>query len=742
MKYFVTLLLCLFSVSIFAQIKLENKNEVKIKELLKKMTLEEKVGQMTQITLSVFSNRKNEQSELVLNLNKLREGIVKYHIGSILNTGGAANSLKKWIEIITTIQNIALKETRLKIPILYGIDAIHGANYLKEATIFPQAIALAASRNKELVRKVAEITGYETKGSGIPWNFNPVLGIGKQPLWSRFFETYGEDVYLTSELGSDYIKGLEDNQIDPKASILACMKHYMGYSFPLNGKDRTPAWIPERQLREIFLPPFTKAVKSGALTVMVNSSEINGIPTHSNYHVLTEILKGELKFKGFVVSDWEDIKRLYDRDRVADSPKDAVRMAVMAGVDMSMVPKDYSFYKYLLELVKEDKVPMSRINDAVTRILRAKFASGIFANPYPDKSLTNRVGSSEFDNVNLQVAEESIVLLKNENEVLPLEKGSKILVTGPTSNLRSVLNGGWTYTWQGNNENLYPKEKETILEAIQNKFGKNNVDYGEGINFDKDINSGEIVKKAKESDAIILCLGEPTYCETPGNIDNLKLAELQLNFANKLAETGKPIILILTEGRPRVFHRIAEKMSGIVLTMLPGMEGGKALGNILSGDYNPNGKLPFTYPNSVNGFTTYDYKPLENFDNNKFDCEYPFGFGLSYTTFSYSNMKLSKNEIKANESLTISVDVKNTGSREGKISVELYITDLYGSVSRPNKQLKGFKKISLEPNETKTVEFNLPSSELSFIGRKNKRILEPGKFEVKIDKLTNEFSLK
>lgn len=742
MKKFSLIILIAIQTIMFGQIKIKNDYGEKIKQLINKMTLEEKIGQMTQVTLSHFSSRKNASEELKLDEDKLREGIVKYHIGSILNTGDGANSLAKWHEIINMIQDIALKETRLKIPILYGIDAIHGANYVKGATIFPHAITIAASRNRELVKKAAEITAYETKAAGIPWDFNPVLGLGRQPLWARFFETFGEDVYLTSELGSTYIKGLQRNSLADNTSILACMKHYMGYSFPLNGMDRTPAWIPERELREKFLVPFAKAVESGVLTVMVNSSEINGIPAHSDHHLLTEILKGELGFKGFVVSDWEDIKRLYTRDKVAESPKEAVRMAVMAGLDMSMVPYDFSFYNYLLELVKEGTVPEARIDDAVTRILRAKFAAGIFENPYPDKSLEAKFASKEFDKVNKQAAEESIILLKNKNNILPLKKNVKLLVTGPTANLLSVLNGGWTFTWQGNNEKLYPKDKNTIYKAIKNEFGEKNVKHVEGLDFEGNLNIDKAVKTAASVDAIILCLGEAPYCETEGNIDNLSLPQSQIDFAKKMILTGKPVILILAEGRPRVFHEISNGVNGIVLAMLPGMDGGDAIAGILSGKVNPSARLPFTYPSAVNGFMTYDYKPIEFYDVNKFECEYKFGYGLSYTKFNYSNLVISNKNISKYESITVSVDVSNVGDRSGKVSVELYLSDLYGSVSRPNKQLKGFEKIFLPAGKTKTVNFNLTPKDYSFIGRNNTRIIEPGKFIISVDKLKQEFTIK
>ncbi len=741
MRIFAILFLLLFT-GLSAQISLNRADEEKIDKLIRQMTLEEKVGQMTQLTLGAFSTRKSEADELKLNVDKLREAIVKYHIGSILNTGGAANSIEKWHEIITTIEKIAINETRLKIPVLYGIDAIHGANYTKGATLFPHSISLAATRNRDLVKKIAEVTAYEVRASGIPWNFNPVLGLGRQPLWSRFFETFGEDVYLTSQLGSKYVEGLQDGSLGKNASVVACMKHYLGYSVPLNGKDRTPAWIPERQLRELFLPPFAAAVNQGALTVMVNSSEINGIPTHSNYYVLTEILKNELNFKGFVVSDWEDIKRLHTRDRVAETPKEAVKMAVLAGVDMSMVPYDYSFAEYLIELVKEGEVPPERIDDAVRRILRVKFAAGLFENPFPDESLTKNFASEEFRKLNLKAAEESIILLKNKENILPLKKGTKIFVTGPTADKLSVLNGGWSITWQGNNEKLYPKNKPTVRKAIEEKFGKENVSFLQAIEYDKDIESNKAVQMAKQSDVILLCLGENAYCETPGNINNLSLPEVQLEYAHKLAKLGKPIVLVLIEGRPRVFHEIVNETDGVILAMLPGMEGGQAVANIISGEVNPSGKLPFTYPKSVNGYSTYDYKPMEVFDVNTVEYEFPFGYGLSYTDFEYSDLKLDKVTFTKNDTLHIFVNVTNKGNREGGEAVEVYVTDLYASVSRPNKELKEFTKVFLEPGETEKIDFTIPVKAFSFIGRNNKPVLENGDFIITIGNLNKKITLK
>lgn len=723
-----------------------NSNEEKAikiaRELLSRMTLEEKVGQMYQLSLeNICKPRMGEGARIEIDSNKLRNAIINNNCGSILNTGNGANSLDSWQEIITAIQDVATKETRLKIPVLYGIDAIHGVNYTLGATLFPQAFTMAATRNKELVKRAAEITAYEMRASGIPWNFNPVLDMGREPLWPRFWETLGEDVYLASTLGKLYVEGIQGNNpgADDKGAV--CLKHYMGYSAPKNGQDRTPAWISERMLREIFLPPFAEAVKAGALTVMTNSSEINGIPVHSDYFIVTEILKYELGFKGFVVSDWEDIKRLYTRDRVADSPKEAVRMAVMAGIDMSMVPDDFSFYDLLLELVNEGTVPISRIDDAVERILYVKYLLGLFDNPYPEKKLVEKFACEEFTETNIEAAGEAITLLKNENRTLPLSPKSKVLVTGPTANLLSVMNSGWTITWQGSNEALYPPEKYTVVEATQKKIGGNNVVYIEGCDFENDINIDKALKAAEDVDQVVMCLGEPPYCETPGNIKNLELNEIQLQFAARMYEKGKPVTIILIEGRPRVISKIVDGADAILMAYLPGMEGGLAIADILFGTLNPSGKLPFTYPKYVNGNTTYDHKPLEKFDTNNYDPQWSFGFGLSYTKFEYSDLALDKNSYEMNDIIKISVSVKNVGERAGKESVELYICDLYGSVSRPVKQLKGFEKILLEPGQSKIVNFELNKDDLSFIGRENKRIVEPGEFKVMVDRLETSFVL-
>jgi beta-glucosidase len=717
--------------------------EARIADLINKMTLEEKVGQMTQLDLSMVAQKRERGSwETHTDPEKLRNVLLKYHVGSILNTNGMANSIESWNQIITDIQDVATKETRLKIPVIYGVDAIHGATYTKDATLFPQSIAMAATFNPELVYKSASVTALETRASGIPWNFNPVLDIGRNPLWSRLWETFGEDPYLASVMAHNYVKGIEgDNNEAVGEKMASCLKHYLGYGYPLNGRDRTPAWIPERILRDVFLPPFKAGIDAGALTVMANSSEINGIPVHSDYFLLTELLKGELGFKGFVVSDWEDIIRLHERDHVAETPEDAVRIAVMAGVDMSMVPYGFSFTEILLQLVKEGKVPVKRIDEAVARILYVKFRTGLFENPYPDKKLLKKFATEESGKLNLSAAQEAITLLKNDKNFLPLAKNKKVLVTGPTANLLSVLNGGWTITWQGRGENLYPAKKNTVLEAIEQKIGKENVAFSQGVEFEEEADIQQTVEKAQGADAVILCLGENTYCEMEGTITNLTLPSVQLKLARELLKTGKPVILVLIEGRPRVIKEIADSLDTIIMAYLPGMEGGQAVADIIYGDANPSGKLPFTYPRSTNGFVTYDRKFMENLDDKTYEEQFAFGHGLSYTTFEYSDLKLSSDEIKIDGSIDISVKVKNSGKLEGKEAVLLYGTDLYGSVSRPVKQLKRFKKINLKPGEEKEIQFTLTPEDFAFTGRNNKKVIETGTFNISVSKLSSEFKL-
>jgi len=714
--------------------------EARIERLLRQMTLEEKVGQMTQVTIDVVSVPNAVGRNHRLDPQKLEEAILKWKVGSILNVNGEAYTVEHWHEVLNAIQDV-VEESRLKIPVLYGIDSIHGANYTLDAVLFPNAISAAATWNLDLVRRSAEISAFQTRASGIPWTFYPVQDIGRQPLWPRFWETFGEDVHLASRLGEAYVEGLQGKDISARDKVAACVKHYAGYSMPFNGKDRTPAILDERTLRSVILPPYEAAVRAGAPTVMVNSGEISGVPGHANSWLLNEVLKKEWGFRGFVVSDWEDIKRLHTRDKVAATPKDAVRIAVMAGVDMSMVPYDYSFAELLLQCVKEGSVPVARIDDAVRRILRVKMQLGLFDRPRPDASLKAQFDKPEFHEANLQAAREALVLLKNDG-VLPLAKGRKVLVTGPNANLLSVLNGGWSLTWQGNKEELYPKNKPTILKAVQAINGPANVQYVKGVDHDKPIDVQAAVQAAAGADAIIAVMGEPTYCETPGNIEDLALPEPQIRFIEALAATGKPVITVLVGGRPRVLRTITKNSKAILWAGLPGNEGGRAVAEVLFGEVNPSGKLPFSYPRNVNGFTTYDYKPLENTHDNPTGWEFPFGHGLSYTTFAYSDLKLSADTLARTGSLTVSVKVKNTGQRAGKEVVQLYVSDLYRQVSPPNRELKGFRKIELAPGEEQTVEFQLAAKDLAFVGLNNRWTIEPGEYKVQIANLTAGFVLR
>lgn len=729
-----------------------------IEALLRKMTIEEKVGQMTQLEIGQITS--GGDSNINIDPVKLEKAVVQYKVGSILNVSGHALSVDKWHEIIGAIQNAAQK-TRLKVPVIYGIDSIHGANYVRGATLFPQEIGMAASWNPELVRKAEEITAMETRAAGIPWSFSPVLDIGRQPLWPRFWETFGEDPYLAKVMGTAFVRGMEGTDLNKDKNVASSLKHYIGYSFPLNGRDRTSAWIPENYLREYFLPTFEAAVRSGARTVMVNSAEINGVPGHINKHLLTDVLKTELGFDGFIVSDWQDIQKLVTQWKVAADEKEATRMAIMAGIDMSMVPHSYSFSDDLIELVKERKVPMDRIDDAVRRILRVKYQLGLFENAMPNSSLKSNFGRPEYAQVSLQAARETMTLLKNDGSILPLAKNKKILVTGPTADSLISLNNGWTWVWQGSEPSLYPTNKMTVQQAIEAKIGKKNFEFVQGTriirppnssangtptNIDEEVNVKAAIDEAKDSDIVVLCLGEGSYTETPGNITDLTLPETQLRFAEQIIATGKPVVLVLVEGRPRIISRIADRVSAILLAYNPSDEGGQAIADVLFGDYNPNGKLPFTYPRATNNYLTYDHKLFEvedtSYGNSATQPQFQFGTGLNYTTFRYSDLVVTPKSIAASGPVTISVKVTNTGGRAGKETVILYVRDEVASLSPPGKRVRRFAKIYLEPGQSRTLTFTLNREDLSFIGENNKPVVEPGDFTVMIGGLSDKFTLR
>ena len=725
--------------------------EANIQEWLQKMTLEEKIGQMCEITIDVVTDFEASMKHgFVLDKAKLDTVIGKYKVGSLLNVPlSIAQPKEKWAEAIKQIQELSMKE--IGIPCIYGVDQIHGTTYTLGGTFFPQGVNMGASFNRDLVKREAEISAYETKAGCIPWTYAPVVDLGRDPRWSRMWENYGEDCYVNAEMGKASVigfQGEDPNHIGPN-HVAACMKHYMGYGVPVSGKDRTPSSISRSDMREKHFAPYLEAVRQGALSVMVNSGVDNGMPFHANKEYLTKWLKEDLNWDGMIVTDWADINNLCTRDHIAATKKEAIKIAINAGIDMSMVPYEVSFCDYLKELVEEGEVPMSRIDDAVARVLRLKYRLGLFDKPYWSTEDYPKFGSEEFAQVALQAAEESEVLLKNEGGILPLVKGKKILLTGPNANSMRCLNGGWSYSWQGHRADECAQAYNTIYEALCNKFGKENIIYEPGVTYAPykndnwwEENTPEIeksVEAARNADVIIACIGENSYCETPGNLTDLNLSANQQNLVKALAETGKPIILILNEGRPRLIKDIEPLAKAVVNIMLPGNYGGDALANLLAGDANFSAKMPYTYPKHINALATYDYKPCENIGqmggnynyDSVMDIQWPFGFGLSYTTYKYSNLKVDKPQFTADDELTFTVDVTNTGSVAGKESVLLYSKDLVASSTPDNIRLRNFEKISLNPGETKTVTMTLKGSDLAFVNYYGQWTLEKGDFKVK-----------
>ena len=742
---FAILALAISSAPAFAQAR---DSDVNVNSLLRRLSLDEKIGQMVQIDLSILTVPNS--SPIRLDEAKLREALVTHKVGALFNTGEEhALSVADWHRILTQCQDMIRAETTHKIPVLYGLDSVHGAGYVLGSTLFPQEIAMAATRDPELVQRCAEISAMETRAAGVRWTFTPVLGVGRQPLWPRLPETFGEDPYLTTVLGVASVKGFQGSGVDRPDAVAACMKHYMGYPFPWTGHDRTPALIPDSYLRENFLPPFRAAVQAGVKTVMVNSGEVNGVPVHASKYLLTDVLRDELGFKGVVDSDWEDVIRLHTIHRVAATPEDAVLMAVNAGVDMSMVPLDYSFAKLLKQLVQEGKVSQRRIDASVRRILELKKDLGLFKNPYPEPDAEKNFGLPEYHQVAVQAATEAMTLLKNDDATLPLAKSAKVLVAGPAAKSLSALNGCWSYTWQGKNESWYPKDEMTVVDAVRTKVGASNVLYHEGVKFDgQNVDADAAVADARQADAVILCLGENAYAETPGDIDGLDLPQGQQDLAKRLYAAGKPVVLVLLEGRTRVIREIVPGAKGILMAYWPGSGGAQAIADVLFGDANPSGKLPVTYQRYPNSLLTYDRKnservaetePPEGREATQYKPQWEFGFGLSYTTFEYANLKLSAPVLKGDGRLTVSVDVSNTGRRAGDESVELYTRDLYASITPPSRRLRAFQRISLQPGEKRTVTFELNRSKLAFVNAASKLVTEPGEFEVMIGNLKAGF---
>lgn len=737
--------------------------ERRIDSVMAKMTLEEKVGQMAQFALDVIGKGGNayfSHEPLEIDPAMLDTVIGIYKVGSILNTSNnRARTTEVWENVVRTIQERALKETG--IPVVYGIDAIHGATYTAGATFFPQEIGMAATFNEKMVEEGARIAAYEVRASNIPWNFSPTMDIGRDARWSRQWESYGEDVYMNARMASAVVRGYQGSDRNRVGAehLAACLKHYLGYGVPVSGKDRTPAVIAETDLREKFFEPFRAAVKQGALSVMVNSGIINGVSTHADYRLITEWLKEDLNFDGVVVTDWADVQNLFSRDRISADYKGAVKAAINAGIDMVMEPYNLQFCPTLVQLAKDGEVPMSRIDDAVRRVLRMKFRLGLFERPYWSRTDYPDFGSPEHEAAAKAAADESVTLLKNENNILPLKSGARILVTGPNGNSMRTLNGGWSYSWQGEKVEEFAEQYNTIFEALQHKFGAGNVRYEAGVTYKPDgqyyeENPPEIhraVAAASGVDYIVLCVGENSYCETPGNLDELSLSENQIELAKALYKTGKPVILVLNEGRPRLIRTIEPDAKAVIQLYLPGNFGGDALADVLAGDVNPSGRLPYTYPKFGQSLITYDHKPSQNLAGTmegaydygaRTDVQYPFGFGLSYTTFEYGALSVDKKDFASGDVLTVSVDVKNTGAVAGKESVLLFSSDLVASLSPDVRRLRAFEKIELQPGETKTVTLQLPADDLAFVNEHGKWTLEAGEFRLQIGDKTETVNCK
>lgn len=734
-------------------IKSDPKIEAQVEQTLKKLTLEEKIGQMMELVTDLFgANDKN--GVFYIDEHKTDSILSRYKIGSILNAPNTcAPTAKQWEKYISQIQKISMK--RIGVPCVFGLDQNHGSTYTQDGTLFPQNINVAATFNREIARRSAEATAYETRAVSVPWTYSPTVDLGRDARWPRIWENFGEDCYLSSEMGKEMVYGFQGedpNNID-QYHIATSMKHFMGYGVPWTGKDRTPAYISPADLREKHFAPFLAGLQAGALTVMVNSASVNGMPMHANKEILTGWLKEETGWDGVLITDWADINNLYTREMIAKDKKDALRIAINAGIDMIMEPYSCDACGYLIELVKEGKIPMSRIDDACRRVLRMKYRLDLFKNPTQKLKNYPKFGGEEFAKLALEGATESMVLLKNEklqdgNHVLPLAKGKKILLTGPNANQMRCLDGGWSYTWQGHRTDEFAGKYNTIYEAFCNEYGNENVVLNQGVTYNEkgkywEENEPQIqgaVDAAKNVDVIVACIGENSYTETPGNLTDLWLSENQRNLVKELAKTGKPVILVLNEGRPRLIADIEPLAQGIIDILIPGNMGGDALVNLVSGKSNFSGKMPYTYPKEINSLANYDFKKSEEvgtmegaYDYNaKITQQWGFGHGLSYTSYQYSNLKVSQSDFRHGDIIKVSVDVKNTGKVAGKESVLLFSSDLIASMVPDGRRLRAFDKIELQPGETKTVTFNLNADDLAFVGYDGKWVLEEGEFKLMI----------
>ena len=729
-------------------IKSDPKIEAQVEQTLKKLTLEEKIGQMMELVTDLFgANDKN--GVFYIDEHKTDSILSRYKIGSILNAPNTcAPTAKQWEKYISQIQKISMK--RIGIPCVFGLDQNHGSTYTRDGTLFPQNINVAATFNREIARRSAEATAYETRAVSVPWTYSPTVDLGRDARWPRIWENFGEDCYLSSEMGKAMVYGFQGedpNNID-QYHIATSMKHFMGYGVPWTGKDRTPAYISPADLREKHFAPFLAGLQAGALTVMVNSASVNGMPMHANKDILTGWLKEETGWDGVLITDWADINNLYTREMVAKDKKDALRIAINAGIDMIMEPYSCDACGYLIELVKEGKIPMSRIDDACRRVLRMKYRLDLFKNPTQKLKNYPKFGGEEFAKLALEGATESMVLLKNKGNILPLQHGKKILLTGPNANQMRCLDGGWSYTWQGHRSDEFAGKYNTIYEAFCNEYGKENVILNQGVTYNEkgkywEENEPQIlgaVATAKDADVIVACIGENSYTETPGNLTDLWLSENQRNLVKALAQTGKPVILVLNEGRPRLIADIEPLAQGIVNILIPGNMGGDALANLVSGKSNFSGKMPYTYPKEINSLANYDFKKSEEvgtmegaYDYNaKITQQWGFGYGLSYTSYKYSNLKVSQSDFRHGDIIKVSVDVKNTGKVAGKESVLLFSSDLIASMVPDGRRLRAFDKVELQPGETKTVTFELKADDLAFVGWDGKWRLEEGDFKLMI----------
>ena len=729
-------------------IKSDPKIEAQVEQTLKKLTLEEKIGQMMELVTDLFgANDKN--GVFYIDEHKTDSILSRYKIGSILNAPNTcAPTAKQWEKYIAQIQKISMK--RIGIPCVFGLDQNHGSTYTQGGTLFPQNINVAASFNREIARRSAEATAYETRAVSVPWTYSPTVDLGRDARWPRIWENFGEDCYLSSEMGKAMVYGFQGedpNNID-QYHIATSMKHFMGYGVPWTGKDRTPAYISPADLREKHFAPFLAGLQAGALTVMVNSASVNGMPMHANKDILTGWLKEETGWDGVLITDWADINNLYTREMVAKDKKDALRIAINAGIDMIMEPYSCDACGYLVELVKEGKIPMSRIDDACRRVLRMKYRLDLFKNPTQKLKNYPKFGGEEFAKLALEGATESMVLLKNEGNILPLQRGKKILLTGPNANQMRCLDGGWSYTWQGHRADEFAGKYNTIYEAFCNEYGKENVILNQGVTYNEkgkywEENEPQIqgaVAAAKDADVIVACIGENSYTETPGNLTDLWLSENQRNLVKALAQTGKPVILVLNEGRPRLIADIEPLAQGIIDILIPGNMGGDALVNLVSGKSNFSGKMPYTYPKEINSLANYDFKKSEEvgtmegaYDYNaKITQQWGFGYGLSYTSYKYSNLKVSQSDFRHGDIIKVSVDVKNTGKVAGKESVLLFSSDLIASMVPDGRRLRAFDKVELQPGETKTMTFELKADDLAFVDWNGKWRLEEGDFKLMI----------